>query len=229
MPMSSIRKTVAVNGALLKDDRIAAGLSQEALLAGCDKAFHIGTLRRAEYGENISEIYLASLAKALGYSIERYLLADTPNSSAFSCIDISGEWIAHYVQDHAGSAPYVVTEATSFQQSDGHISGYSESEYRGKSVREVFTDLSIRGDMLIGRAIVEGWGDITGATSVQAVISRGNDWIDGYAMWYDSDSRDICCSRYIMIRVGASFEAAFSAEAKEIMAQECLRFAARRT
>jgi len=228
MPMSTIRKTVAVNGALLKDDRILLGLSQEALLASCDKAFHIGTLRRAEYGENISEIYLASLAKALGYSIERYILADIPELRTPSSVDITGKWTAFFVQDHAGSAPYLVTEATSFKHSDGHITGYSDSEYRGKPLRENFIDTFIRGDMLIGRTIVEGWGDLAGATSFQAVISRGNDWIDGYATWYDSDTRDICCSRYILIRVGASFESDFAAEAKELMKQECAQFAARR-
>ena len=225
---STIRKTVPVNGPLLKKDRLALGLSQEALLASCDKTFHIGTLRRAEHGENISEAYMESLSRALGQDMMRYQgRAPLPQTIGPS-VDISGKWVSFFVQDHAGSPPYPVSEETLFEQDDALISGYAESEYRGKTVREVFNDTSIRGDMLMGKSRVEGWGDITGSTSFQAVISRGNDWIDGYATWYDSDTRDICCSRYIMVRKGASFEADFISEAKELIEEECALFAARR-
>ena len=228
MSPSTIRDTIAVDGASLKEDRMAAGLSQEALLASCDKSFHIGTLRRAERGENISKTYLASLAKALGQPIERYLRIETPVSAAAPGIDISGDWASYFVQDHTGSPAYIVQETVVFSQRGPSLSGYADLEYRGKPVRELFTELTIRGDMLLGHTIVEGWGDLTGASNIQAVISRGNDWIDGYATWYDSDTRDICCSRYILIRKGASFEADFRAEAEAIMVQERAAFSARR-
>ena len=228
MSPSSIRDTLPVDGSRLKEDRIAAGLSQEALLASCDKSFHIGTLRRAEHGENISKAYLESIAKALGYALDRYLKPAPPPPAAAPGIDISGTWSAFFVQDHAGTPPYIVHETTVFEQVGASLSGYAESDYRGKPIREIFSDLAIHGDMLMGHAIVEGWGNVTGATNIQAVISRGNDWIDGYTTWYDSDTRDICCSRYILIRQGASFEEDFKAEAEAIMAQERVAFSARR-
>ena len=228
MSPSSVRDTQPVNGARLKEDRITAGLSQEALLASCDKTFHIGTLRRAEHGENISTAYLASIARALGHSVERYLKAPSPTPAPAPGIDISGEWAAFFVQDHAGSPPYIVSETSYFEQTGCTISGYTISNYRGKPLREVFTEIVLHGDMLVARSLVEGWGELTGSSSIQAVISRGNDWIDGYATWYDSDTRDICCSRYILVRKGASFEDGFLAEAKSIMENELILFKARR-
>jgi len=225
---STIRKTVPVNGPLLKKDRLALGLSQEALLASCDKTFHIGTLRRAEHGKNISEAYLESLSRALGQDVVRYQGADLRPQDVGPSVDISGKWMSFFVQDHAGSPPYPVSEEFFFEQDGARIWGYSESEYRGKIVREVLSDTSVRGDMLVGRSLVEGWGNITGATSFQAVISRGNDWIDGYAVWYDSDTRDICCSRYIMVRKEARFAADFASEAKALIEIECAQFATRR-
>lgn len=228
MPIVTVRHSVPVNGSQLRDDRLSAGLSQDALLASCDLAFHIGTLRRAERGENVSKIYLASLARALGFELARYVRIIAPEQADMPGVDISGEWHAFFVQDHAGAAPYAVEEKASFQQNGTSISGYTESHYRGKPIREIFTGMSVRGDMLMGQSIVEGWGGLAGVTSIQAVISRGNDWIDGYATWYDSDTRDICCSRYIMVRKGASFEDDFKAEAVERMKAECRHFAARR-
>ncbi len=224
---SSIRKTLPVNGSLLRKDRIAAGLTQEALLASCDIAFHIGTLRRAERSENISEAYLASLAKALGQDIARYTLHHSRPSSAEGGIDITGEWTAYYVQDHAGSPPYIVEEMTLFSRVGVQLTGYSESDYRGIKIREDFINLAVTGDMLTGSSVVKGWGDLTGAANVQAVISRGNDWMDGYASWYDSDTRNIHCSRYILVRNASRFKEDFSAEAKALMQAELEIFAAR--
>ena len=228
MSKAKVRVSVPVNGEQLREDRVSAGLSQEALLASCDLAFHIGTLRRAEGGENISETYLASLARALGFDLKRYIRDIPAEDPDMLAIDIEGKWRGFFVQDHAGAAPYTVEERVCFQQSGACISGYTESDYRGKPVREIFTNMSVKGDMLIGQSTVEGWGGLAGMTSIQAVISRGNDWIDGYAIWYDSDTRDICCSRYILVRIGAAFESDFLSEADTNMKEECRQFSARR-
>ena len=222
----SIRDTVSVNGDLLRADRIAAGFSQEALLAACDKSFHIGTLRRAERSENISRIYLHSIAQALEQNPQKYIAVATPAPNR-SGVDITGDWASFFVQNHMGSAPYVVQERTELAQIGDSITGFSESEYRGSTVRDVYSRLELRGDMLVGHSTMEGWGDIVGFANVQVVIGRASEWGDGIVSWFDSDWHSIRCSRFIMIRTTSRFFDNYMAEAKTLMDQEISLYRAR--
>lgn len=220
--------TVSVNGALLRSDRLAASLTQEALHALCAIRFSIGTLRRAERGERIGRRFLTSIAEALDNPTERYIANQTEKERwPQSRWDLSGHWTFLFVQDDLGEAPYLVEEQGLLDQKGQDITGSFDASYRNFSVTDRLYQAKVIDDMLLAECRIDGWPLPFGLSSIQLKVQRGGDWLDGFTTWYDLDSQRIECSRHIGIRHGSTCEESYLQQARRFMAEELTIFSSR--
>ena len=102
---NSIVDTVKPNGPLIRQDRIAQKLSQDALCSktaskdGRNRGISVETLRRAEKGNRVTRESLSYIANALGRKIERYIV---PNDSFGAAKPLGTDLRIHHLDDEIG-------------------------------------------------------------------------------------------------------------------------------
>jgi transcriptional regulator with XRE-family HTH domain len=138
--------------------------------------------------------------------------------SAPSLPNISGIWQSFYVERDMRSPPYLVRHELRITQQMEKINGVYKCLSFARPNHVVNGEFV--GSILIGTYFVEKTPTESGTGPFQLKIGRSNNWLDGYCVWMDSDTDRIECSRHILYRSGAQYEADYERDALAIMEGE---------
>jgi transcriptional regulator with XRE-family HTH domain len=212
----NIHSSARVDGALLKRDRKAAGFTQASFSAECGSVSLV-TVRRAEQGHRIIRAYLNSMAEALGHPVERYIIQDDLAEATEYVVSLDGDWTGYFVESDRGALPYVVQEDIELRQTgafvDGDFTCYCPTEIRRETVRGA----RVINNVISGTIYPDRWLLPSGLASFVQVVSRNNDWLEGFSIWYDPDSDQIETSRMISVRKRSASYLQYLREARRIM------------
>lgn len=196
--------TVDLNGDLLRADREALMLSREAVAAATNQMDSIETIRRAEAGHRVQVIKLRQIARALNTDVERYTAGQSSSSLAIDTlvpdIDLTGIWLAFWNECDLGRPPVTVRERVQLEQTGVTVSGFGVANVNGKKRRETIDFGRVERNLFYGMSSVDGWTRPTGNSSFQVIVSRNDDWMDGYVTWNDADYGSIEVSRFVWVR-----------------------------
>lgn len=210
-------------------DRKRLKLTQAEVLERCEYKMSISTYRRAEDGGRVGVRYLRAIAKALGFEADRYVLDGVEASAPAKDYDVSGEWIAYFVEDDRAAGPYVTKEDVRLAQTGREIEGRFKCRHRGRVRIEEIESGFIERNMLFATSTVTHWSAPIGYSCMQLVMSgASDDWLEGMATWLDAESLIVECSKYILVRKGSQDFDYLIANAEAIMKEEMKIFRARR-
>jgi len=208
--------SVSVDGTLLKTDRKAAGFTQASFCAECASVSLI-TVRRAEQGHRIIRPYLARMASVLGRPVERYAVEDELAAATEYVVSLTGEWTGFYIEADRGALPCVVQEDIVLRQNGAYVDGdycvYAPTEIRTEKLKGG----RVINNVLSGVICPSQWLLPSGMASLMQMVSRNNDWLEGFTVWYDSDSDQIETSRMISVRKNSAFYLQYLREARRIV------------
>lgn len=218
MPKNT-HSSARVDGALLKKDRKAAGYTQASFAAECGSVSLV-TVRRAEQGHRIIRAYLKSMAEVLARPVARYIIEDDLAAATEYVVSLDGEWTGFFIESDRGALPYVVQEDIELRQNgtrvDGDYTCYCPTEIRSETVRGA----KVINNVLYGTLQPVHWQLPSGLATVMQMVSRNNDWLEGFSVWYDSDSDQIEMSRMISVRNNSDTFLQYIREARRIMDNE---------
>lgn len=211
--------TVSVNGPLLRADREALALSREALAAAAQGFVSVETLRRAEAGTRVQVAKLRRIAEVLEADLDRYVISDPALAVRQDghVINISGRWTSYWVEVFRGQPPFIAVEQLDLFQRGNRVTGAGITTVNDRARREIIENGRIDRTHFSGDTHVEGWARPNGVGMFQAIISREDDWMDGYATWNDVSTRQIEVSRIIFLRNDSPRLPEYVQEAEEQM------------
>ena len=215
--------TVRVAGWLLKQDRKAAGHTQQSFSAACGSVT-LSTIRRAEQGKRVVATALARMAAVLGQPADRYILADPAPPEPGGVPAITGQWIQFFVEEDGNHAPYIVEEVVTLQRHGARIGGTIETRTPWEKRSEQIDFAGMAGPTLYYVTRSDVWPPPAGLSVVIQKLTRGGDWLEGFAAWHDLDSDRIEMSRVIAIRPESRYAARYRDDALEIMQRELALF-----
>lgn len=203
MPRLPFRST-RVDAARLRADRLNRGWTQENLAEYSNPKFSLATYRRAERGGPISLQSLESISKAFGHDIERYVF-DYKQSVEHSIVfDISGHWKSLYVEEDINKPPYLTIELLTIEQNDENINGIYECKTYERP-NDFYMIGKIIKNMVYGKYYVPGRDNIDGFGVFQLMISRNNEWFEGFCSWVDYDKKIVETSKNIWVKSNSHF------------------------
>ncbi len=218
MPQNT-HSSARVDGTLLKKDRKAAGYTQASFAAECGSVSLV-TVRRAEQGNRIIRAYLNSMAEVLGRPMDRYTIEDNLATATEYVVSLDGDWTGFFIESDRGALPYVVQEDIELRQNGARVDGdytcYCPTEIRSETVR----DARVINNVLYGTLQPVHWQLPSGLSTLMQMVSRNNDWLEGFTVWYDSDSDQIETSRMISVRKRSDAYLQYMREARRIMDNE---------
>ncbi len=182
------------------------------------------TVRRAEQGKRIIATYLRRMAETLGQPADRYVIEDVLEAASEYVVSLEGEWSGFFVESDRGVLPYVVQEDVELRQKGGGLEG-SFTAYCPYEVRvEHLNDTRVINNVVFGTIRRTKWRPPDGLSTVVQVASRGNDWLEGFAVWYDADTDQAEVSRMITVRKNCPDYLQYMREARRIMESEVLLY-----
>lgn len=136
-----------------------------------------------------------------------------------SRLELDGEWLSFYVERDLFGDPYCVQEAVRVIQNGSKVNGtyecityeYPDFSFEGKIHGKILTGTylcPVRGKTEYGRGMF------------QLMAYRGDEWLEGYATWFDMDTKKIECSKHIWFRDTSTFSGIFHTDVKRIMESE---------
>ena len=204
----SMQRGVSTDGGRLRADRFARGWTIEKLSE--ESGISESTIKRAEKGESIR---LGTLAK-----ITEALRIPAPLDSS-----ICGTWHAYYIETTISGAPLLTQEELEISISD--CKSYYMGRYRCLTHprRSEFTmKAKFVRPIIIGTYIVSNRDETNpeGLGSFQLMIGSDDAWFDGYCTWYDTDVRQVCCSRNIWIKLESGYNKELQKDMEAMMDAE---------
>lgn len=185
-----MKRKIRIDNQLLISDRKALGLSQDSLVIISQEAkgpsFSLGSLQRAEKEGRATRPMIQLIAKSIGKSAERYILQEYSQPA----LNLSGDWIAAYIEDDINTSPYFVFDKIEITQLTGPIIGVYvpwKSEHPEGYVRKTKFLFECRtgGKMIYGTYREEHGRNNLGAGCFQLIETRNSEWLDGYCTFYD--------------------------------------------
>ena len=164
------------------------------------------------------------MAFILEQDIGRYITVAHPESSPEYTAWIGGEWTGLYVEADHSFLPYAVTTEILIKQSGIDIAGNLLSDTPAGPRTEHYLDCTIRNNVLAGFVTVEGLTLPRGLSCISQVTSRNNEWLEGYATWFDSRTGSPEVSRNIAVRKSSQHYARYIEEAQYIMTREITNY-----
>lgn len=224
---NNVHPSANINALLLKSDRKAAGFTQASFAAACDSV-SLATIRRAEQGHRVIIASLRRIAKVLEQDIDRYIAVDEPESSVEYVAWVGGEWAGFYVEADHTFNPYIVYTDITIMQHGDRIDGSLLSETPTGQRTERFLDCKVRNGILSGFTAVDGLALPRGLSCLNQVISRNNDWIEGFSTWFDSRTGSPEVSRKLAVRKGSQYYERYIEEARHIATRELTNYRMRK-
>jgi len=216
---NDVHPSININNGLLKNDRKAAGFTQVSFAAACDSV-SLATIRRAEQGHRIIVSSLRRMGAVLNQDFERYIVADSPDVESEYVAWIEGEWLAYFVEADRRLLPYIVTVDISITQNANRIDGrWDYTTPTGKHVERLM-DCKIQNNVLTGFTAVDGMGLAHGLSCLNQVVSRNNNWLEGFAIWYDTNTARTELSRSIGVKKNCRNFDQYIEEARFLIARE---------
>jgi len=216
---SPVHPTVLINGPLLKKDRKSAGHTQVSFAASCGSV-SLGTIRRAEQGGRILSNSVARMTEVLGQPVARYSITDSLPKSNEHLMSIEGKWTGFFVESNRETGPYVVHEEATLIQERGKVTGATLSTTPNEIRVESYDFGRIYNNVLRGTSSVKGREAPYGLGSFMVSSSRGDDWLEGFTIWFDYDLVKVEASRTILVRSNSFEFDKYSAEAKKSITQD---------
>lgn len=188
---------IRIDGSRLRQDREDSNYTQDALLEliKTRTGFSISksTLRRAEKGE-VTRKMLNLIAKAIGFSPERYIVETSKENSTKALFDLNGEWKVYYLEDDVGTDEYLVTETLYVNHYEDIINGvyepYRTNHPEGyKGTDAIIMEGSVMGITMMGQYYVDKKPYPKGAGVFQAIIQRDGEWAEGFCTFYGDDNK----------------------------------------
>lgn len=199
MPEHLLPDTYEVDGRAIKRLRDERGLRSAGALAELSGVSR-NTAYRALRGNHVSKSSLLSLANALRVSPKQLINQSHSSIETTPQTDVSGQWLAYFVESFIDKEPSVVEAEVDWEQRGQQITGRDIVQTPDGTRVEEYHDFSLFDDVLIGSMQVMGWEPPAGTTRIQAKLSRNGDRAEGYSIWYDLDSDEVCSSRCVYIR-----------------------------
>jgi transcriptional regulator with XRE-family HTH domain len=192
------------NYLLLREDRESRRISREALVRMGGGTFSLSSLERLERGKGTIAI-LRQVAHALGKSVESY--RSRPLQDAYG-LDLSGVWTVFFLEQDAGTDPYLHTERLTILQDRATVTGqyegikteHPDGGYKGDEVTYDMTG-HIKRDVVFGTYSVRGRALPRGSGSFQLKFTREG-WGEGFCT-FASDDGQIGCSPNIWVKSDA--------------------------
>lgn len=200
---------VSVDGNLIRQDRMALGLTQEGLIELTAGSVSVETLRRAEKGERIDATKLRALCAALGQPTARYADGGISSDPVPPLSFLAGDW--RYIQactnDTAGSG---LREAyVRIKRERSTIAGELAATSEFDATTACVTDVRMRGLVVTARIEPTRSSSPGDQGFLHILPARGYDWLEGYTTWYDFSRHRIECFESVWIRIGAETEEAY--------------------
>jgi len=195
----TVHPSVKVDGARLKRDRKSAGYTQASFAAECGSV-SLASVRRAEQGHRVIKTSLRRMADVLGQDTGHYAITSISRGRSDYTAQLEGKWTRFYLQTARGIAPFVVSGEVEIRQQGRRIQGELASISPRQHRFEKFVDCTVINNMLTGFTVAEGHIGPAGLSTISLVLSRQNNWLDGYIAWFNPDTDQIENSRHIMVR-----------------------------
>jgi transcriptional regulator with XRE-family HTH domain len=213
--------SVPVDGPKLWADREALSATQEDFLDLMgDSAVSLSTLQRAESSRSIQLGKLTAIAKTIGQPAEKYIRAQPSIDRRTTC-EVNGAWEGFYLEPDVSLSPTLIAVRMIIAQKNTQVSiEVYEVGSDGEERNENVIDATIVGDMLKITSVIDGWKQPTGITTVMLKVSHGDEYMAGFAIWYDKDTNHIESSKIAFARVGTHSFSDFLEKAKSVALEE---------
>lgn len=214
-------RSVPVDGPKLWADRIAVASTEERFLDLMgERAVSLSTLQRAENGRFVQLQKLKAIAETIGQPVEKYVRNESIIAQGTTC-DVSGVWQGHYIEPDVTLNPCLVSLSMTIIQRDSRLSvEVNEVGSDGEEREEHIVDANIVGDMLLLKSLIDGWKQPSGISTVMLKITHGDEYMTGFATWYDKDTNQIESSRIAFAREGTHSFKAFLSKAERSVRNE---------
>lgn len=200
-----------VDGEALRRDREQLGYSRDAFLDAVEtktgKRLSVMTLRRAESG-TASMVNLIAFAEVTGFPDRKYLLSDSDEEIWTTPFNLAGRWMSYYLEDDAGSPPYLSKDNLFLFQNGTKLEGIYEIESSKNPegwIRDSSFTLSgtIVDNVVFGTFFVSGRRFATGVGTFQLAISGTGGIAEGFCSYFGDDNK-ILLTKHVWIRKGIS-------------------------
>lgn len=200
-----------IDGEALRRDRESLGYSREVFLAAVKtktgRMLSEMTLRRAESG-SASMDTIRVFAEVTGFPDQKYLRTEGDDGIWATSFDLSGRWKSYYLEDDAGSPPYLSRENLFLTQNGTKLDGIYEiqsSKNPDGWIRDSSFTLSgnVVDNVVFGTFFVSGRKFATGVGTFQLVISGTGGVAEGFCSYFGDDNK-LLLTKNVWLRKGIS-------------------------